>query len=225
MRWFRGFVAFFVLFLSFMFSGLIGPNVSAVSDLVTSFQYSSNGSYPTSYICNNSDSSLPNCSDFHYVLISISNVSSSNSAYFPSVTISLRSSVPNYGSNNSLSCTSVQSYCFFSFDFTNLRINAVSSTSAQYLSSSDISITLLDHIPFGSVPSGSLSISQNGTFDVSQYSEVVVDVPGQVVVPGDYHDDLQSIHRSILLCGGVLLVIYFFYSIYRLIIKSTGGQS
>ena len=71
--------------------------------------------------------------------------------------------------------------------------------------------------------SGSLSISENGTYDVTNYAEAVVDVPVQVI-QGDYHDDLTSINQSILICGAVLLVLYFFYCIYRMIIKSTGGK-
>ena len=82
---------------------------------------------------------------------------------------------------------------------------------------STFTLTLVDSvIP---APSGSLSITENGTFDVTSYSEAVVDV-SQEVIPGDYHDDLIMINNSILICAGTCLVIYFFYCIYRMIIRS-----
>lgn len=93
--------------------------------------------------------------------------------------------------------------------------------SIQITSNTSCVVTLSDSPGFSSdSPSGSLSISSNGTYDVTNYSEAVVDVPP---VLGDYHDDLVSIKISIIMCAGVLLVLYFFYCIYRLLIKSTGG--
>lgn len=73
-----------------------------------------------------------------------------------------------------------------------------------------------------SLPSGTLNISENGTYDVSTYAQAVVDIPPETVY-GDYHDDLLSIKHSIYVCGAIVLVLYFFYCIYRMIIKSTGG--
>ena len=74
---------------------------------------------------------------------------------------------------------------------------------------------------FGVSPSGDISITSNGTYDVSSYATATVDVPAEVI-QGDYHDDLISINNSILVCGAILLVLYFFYCIYRLIIKNSG---
>lgn len=65
-------------------------------------------------------------------------------------------------------------------------------------------------------PSGSINITENGTYDVTNYSEAIVDIPP---IYGDYHNDLISINNSILICGAILLVLYFFYCIYRMIIK------
>lgn len=94
----------------------------------------------------------------------------------------------------------------------------------SYTIPSGVTFVLSDSFPsFSSAPSGSLNITENGTYDVSSYAEAVVDVPASVI-QGDYHDDLTSINQSILICGAVLLVLYFFYCIYRMIIKSTGGK-
>lgn len=65
-------------------------------------------------------------------------------------------------------------------------------------------------------PSGSLSISENGSYDVSDYAEAIVDVPVSNNGGGDYHDDLSAINNTIMIGCAVPLVIYFFYSIYRL---------
>ena len=76
----------------------------------------------------------------------------------------------------------------------------------------------------GIIPSGSLSITENGTYDVINYAEVVVDIPtSSGGGGGNYHDDLVAINNSILICAATCLVLYFFYCIYRMIIKSTGG--
>lgn len=67
---------------------------------------------------------------------------------------------------------------------------------------------------------GSIYINSNGTYDVSNYSEAVVDVPSGGG-SGASHDDLVNIKNAILLVPAVLLLIYFFYCIYRIIIVNT----
>lgn len=84
-----------------------------------------------------------------------------------------------------------------------------------------LTVTFTDNFPSdcSPSPSGSIDITSNGTYDVSSYSTAVVDVPP---IPGDYHDDLISINNSIIICGAICLVIYFFYCIYRIIIRNSG---
>lgn len=80
----------------------------------------------------------------------------------------------------------------------------------------DLTFILTNNPLSGPTPSGSITLTENGTFDVSSYAEAVVDVPMEVV-PGDYHDDLQDVKKSIILVPAVCLVIYFFYAIYKMI--------
>lgn len=94
-------------------------------------------------------------------------------------------------------------------------------------SDSSFTVTLSENNPFssGSTPSGSIELTENGTYDVSQYAEAVVNVPETDCPPvagGNYHEDLVAINNSILICAAVCLVIYFFYCIYRMIIKNSG---
>lgn len=86
--------------------------------------------------------------------------------------------------------------------------------------SSDVTFTLFDSLS-PDFPSGSITLTENGSYDVSSYAEAIVDVP-PVVVEGDYHDDLSSISSGLYVIGAILLVIYFFYCIYRMIIKNSG---
>ena len=78
--------------------------------------------------------------------------------------------------------------------------------------------TLSESLPGVTTPSGSISISQNGTYDVTSYSEAVVNVENEVIY-GDYHDDLVSINNTIMIGCAIPLVIYFFYCIYRMLLK------
>lgn len=204
-RYFFSFV--FVLLGSFFISLLLNANNTFALDDV-SFDLTSS----STVICSNWTSSYDSLCGYHYVILE------NLSGFGTSVTcnLSLPDNLHSYILSSDFSSFAILSPYFSSgYTYSSVSCRATSLRSS-------IRMTLTDnYLP--SSPSGSLSIIENGTYDVSSYAEAVVDVPAQVI-QGDYHDDLTSINQSILICGAVLLVLYFFYCIYRMIIKSTGGK-
>lgn len=156
------------------------------------------------------------CSDYSFLLVNFDFPPSSSYTYYSQVYI-----------NGS----SILRFNFLPNQFYNINqdfyIPIPSSASSVSISSPNsnsgsLTYELLTSLSSGITPSGSITLTQNGTYDVTNYAEAVVDVP-PLVEPGDYHDDLISIQQAIYVCGAILLVLYFFYCIYRIIIKTTGS--
>lgn len=154
------------------------------------------------------------CSSYHYVLLSDLNLTGSlvyslcpySSSYTIRIVFTINSA---FGDNfvfqlNSFDNADRMIYC-----------------SASWSSGTSFKLTFSENNPFGSSATGTINISENGEYDVSSFAIANVNVPPESI-PGDYHDDLININNSILVCGAILLVIYFFYCIYRMIIRSSG---
>lgn len=230
-----------VLFLSFFFGSFIITSDTFASsvncgDIVSSFTdityNSSNHSYYYSLSsCDTSslDSSLPWF--YHYSLQFSSNRSSSWSFGFLLGTAHYNSDFDSLfadggkGSFSSFSGVSVSPS--FSFGTLNPHFqNLLFKSNSQVINLSSFTLSISDSFSSSDCPvspSGDISIISNGTYDVSSYATATVDVPAEVI-QGDYHDDLVNINQSIIVCGAILLVLYFFYCIYRLIIKNSGVQ-
>lgn len=208
------FFSLFVALLGVFFgSCIINQNDTYAVEDVT---YTINSSNYSLYFCGSS--SGVDCSQYSYLYIQ--RVDSAALGYF-------QFRYPYGGSILYPVFSFNQPFILLSFDSfpSNFYIQGVAFT-GNY--SGNVIVTLSENNPFaGSTPSGSIELTENGTYDVSQYAEAVVNVPETDCPPssgggGNYHEDLVAINNSILICAAVCLVIYFFYCIYRMIIKNSG---
>ena len=181
-------------------------------------------------ICSN------NCSSYKYVYLKFNNFDSSNPWSFQSQTIPFSLSWDNYSISTRFGIRGYSSLALFEIypPSPNSVLNDItiasfySQSALDTLSSNwsiDIIISETNPLSSGITPSGSIELTENGTYDVSQYAEAVVNVPETDCPPcsgGDYHNDLVAINNSIMICAATCLVIYFFYCIYRMIIKNSG---
>lgn len=191
----------FIIPLALFFSLFFVSNSFAKDDIVYSFDSSNSRSI---YNPTNGES-------YRYMIIE-----PSSPFYQSSTFLGFTVSFPSSGN--------VSSTFYFFFSTSILEINqSVYQIRSNFASGSTYSftVTFTDNPPSDCPPSpsGTIDISSNGTYDVSSYSTAVVDVPP---ISGDYHDDLISINNSIIICGAICLVIYFFYCIYRIIIRNSG---
>lgn len=108
------------------------------------------------------------------------------------------------------------------YHFSELYFNGGSS---RWIYLSSFSLTVSDSLgSSGITPTGNIDITENGTFDVTQYAQATVNVPSSGGGDAPYTGILEGIKVSILTCGAIIVVLYFFYCFYRIIIRSTGGK-
>lgn len=182
-----------------------------------------------------SDIGFSNDSFFSPIYFSVSikssgnlyNANTSNYFNFPSSWPIVRLTGPSY-LQASIYDDITFSYCSdLSFSFTSSSLFYYYFYNNSFPSVTSVIFTFSDECLGSSQSSGSIELTENGTYDVSQYAEAVVNVPETDCPPssgggGNYHEDLVAINNSILICAAVCLVIYFFYCIYRMIIKNSG---
>lgn len=186
----------------------ISNNVFAVSDVT--YTITSESSSPIN-LCG-FDTGL-DCQDYPYIFID-SDIYYQN-AFGKTITFDIGYSSGSVDSQISLFTDSFR----FSINSDMIRIRVYRPGTSTLPVGNTITITL----GTGGAPSGSITLTENGTYDVTSYAEAVVDVPA-TIVPGDYHDDLISIRNVIIIGASVILVLYFFYCIYGIIIPTTGGK-
>ena len=195
-------VLFVFLFGLFITTG----DTFAVSDISATFTSSSAYS-PVFPDC---DSTC--LSQYSYFIISSTTNNLSNIIFDIGSNKTLNVIFPYYGgSNNTSSFVIIQDFNYSTFNFRYTQNFSV-----------PITLTLSETSSYGAVlPSGNIDIIDNGQYDVTNYATATVNVSPEVI-QGDYHDDLVSINNSIIICAAVCLVLYFFYCIYRLIIRNSG---
>lgn len=149
-----------VLTLSF----ITNNNVSAVSDLVYTIDNSPSNNTTSLSLCNN------NCSDYDYLYIEVLD-SSFLAAYNPSISVFAGDSTSGFNFrpviNHKILCE--------------IPSNAVSYTlNVNYsnISSGSYKVVFTNDNPFatGVTPEGTLDVVANGTYDVTNYASVNVDV-------------------------------------------------
>ena len=185
-------------------------NVSAVSDVVYNIDNATINSSNEYYICNNSSSTLPHCSDYEGVSIVVNTDTSFNtniSGDYGSFGFDLYAS--SNGINSSYTHRVNPSYINPAiFAFTSIVTRAyfpwqgLQKYLSNYDSSTTVTVTLLAELNSCPEP------------------EPCPEVPEIPEYP--YTEPLEQIKQAIIFVPAVALVIYFFYAIYKMLL---GGKT
>lgn len=186
------------------FLGFNNGNASAVSDLTTVINSSDMSSFvnqPIFSSCNDSAC----LSQYHYLTVSVSsNPYTRNSFWVLKGFRGLSNLSVNVDSVNLIDGSS--SLVIGSYD------------NIYNFSADQFTFTLSESFPTGycpDPPSGSLTIDENGTFDVTNYASISVDVPQTVTeiiddpISNDFQKVFFEIVKNIIPAFGILLVVWF----------------
>lgn len=137
---------------------VLSQDVSAVSDY--SVVQTQNVQF---YVCDDSSTTIPHCSDYSYLSIENTGDPYSQTSTGPIINNSL------YGG------LGVSGHIYLSLSGVNsIRVNGFQ-TPAGIVGDINVTYTLTSSV--GITPTGSLTITSNGTFNVSSYAEAIIDVP------------------------------------------------
>lgn len=157
-------------------------------------------------------------------------VFSENSSAIADYSETITTTSGDFFSNCNLSCLQQYNYLILSWDYVNsnsfipltfrtLHNGTTASTPAYF--SSRLTFAIIDiselssTITWDGTPPSGLSLTATLSEDYQSCPEIE---PCPVIPDYPYEDDLASIKNAILLCGGAILVIYFFYAIYKMIL-------
>lgn len=216
MKWRVYLSSVLVVFLSLCFGSFIinqRNEVHAVSDISVTYTAGTSTSQWSDL--------FPTCSgdclnQYSYLIVNGAPSNTSSNGWF------IRLFIRYNGSNGwSRDISGDSEFAIYKLPF-NGSANNYLSWGQSYTFDNDVTFTLTEsYQSCPPAPSGSITLTENGTFDVTNYAEAVVDVPPEVV-QGDYHDDLVSLKQAIVIVPAVALVIYFLYAIYKMLL---GGKT
>lgn len=198
------------LLLSLFFSFSLSSDTFAIDDISVIIDSSSS--------FNRGDPVFPDCDSSCFSQYSYFKVDVLSSVLYSSSDIRFILVTPGYSNKQIFLPSFTSSYVALSSDISNILFYSISVTSEF-----SYRLSLSDSLPGSScpepeVPTGNLDIIENGQYDVTNYATATVNVP-QESSETPYDNKFDQIIQAIYVCAGTMLVIYFFYCIYRMIIK------
>lgn len=191
------------LFFGF-FLGFNNGNVSAISDKVVTFDIN-NQLTDGVVICEQ------DCSSYKYIIIT-NNLNASNTSRF-----NLRINTSNIATSTFSYFPKLSQNTIYTIngDLISLTLTTLNGMSSSvYGTNKSLTITLSENSPIPTPPSGSLSITENGTYDVSQYASVSVNIDNVTeIIEDPISNDFQKVFfkivENIIPAFGILLVVWF----------------